>query len=106
MKIKDLDHYTDAEKNILAEELWESVSKEKVELSDAIKKELDRRISLIEEDKTDFYTWKDVKNTLKKAETHNLIFTKEALLDMEEIAIWHEKQREGLTYWCLGRLGD
>lgn len=67
MKIKDLDHYTDAEKIILAEELWESVSKEKVELSDAIKKELDRRINLIEEDKTEFYTWKDVKNSLKKS---------------------------------------
>ena len=67
MKIKDLDHYTDAEKIILAEELWESVSKEKVELSDAIKKELDRRISLIEEDKTEFYAWEDVKNTLKKS---------------------------------------
>lgn len=29
---------------------------------------------------------------------HNLIFTKEALLDIEEIAIWYEKQREGLSY--------
>ncbi|WP_264548297.1 addiction module protein [Flavobacterium sp. N2820] len=66
MKIKDLDKYTNAEKILLAEELWESVSKEKLELSDAVKQELDRRISLIEEDKTDFYTWEDVKNTLKK----------------------------------------
>ena len=66
MKIKDLDHYTDAEKFFLAEELWESVSKEKVELSDAIKKELDRRISLIEEDKTEFYIWEDVKNIIRR----------------------------------------
>ena len=66
MKIKDLDKYTNAEKILLAEELWESVSKEKLELSDAMKQELDRRISLVEEDKTDFYTWEDVKNTLKK----------------------------------------
>ena len=66
MKIKDLDKYTNAEKILLAEELWESVSKEKLELSDAIKQELDRRISLVEEDKTEFYTWEDVKNTLKK----------------------------------------
>jgi hypothetical protein len=35
---------------------------------------------------------------------HNLIFTKEALLDIEEIAIWYEKQREGLSSWCLGKL--
>ena len=66
MKIKDLDKYTNAEKILLAEELWESVSKEKLELSDAMKQELDRRISLVEEDKTEFYTWEDVKNTLKK----------------------------------------
>ena len=67
MKIKDLDKYTNAEKILLAEELWESVSKEKLELPDAVKQELDRRISLVEEDKTDFYTWEDVKNTLKKS---------------------------------------
>ena len=67
MKIKDLDKYTNAEKILLAEELWESVSKEKLELSDAMKLELDRRISLVEEDKTEFYTWEDVKNTLKKS---------------------------------------
>ena len=66
MKIKDLDKYTNAEKILLAEELWERVSKEKLELSDAMKQELDRRISLVEEDKTEFYTWEDVKNTLKK----------------------------------------
>lgn len=66
MKIKDLDKYTNAEKIVLAEELWESVSKENLELSDAIKLELDRRITLVEEDKTEFYTWEDVKNTLKK----------------------------------------
>ena len=66
MKIKDLDKYTNAEKILLAEELWESVSKEKLELPDAVKQELDRRISLVEEDKTDFYTWEDVKNKFKK----------------------------------------
>ena len=66
MKIKDLDKYTNAEKILLAEELWESVSKEKLELPDAVKQELDRRISLVEEDKTEFYTWEDVKNALKK----------------------------------------
>ena len=67
MKIKDLDKYTNAEKILLAEELWESVSKEKLELPDAVKQELDRRISLVEEEKTEFYTWEDVKNTLKKS---------------------------------------
>ncbi len=66
MKIKDIEKYTNAEKILLAEELWESVSKEKLELSDSMKQELDRRISLVEEDKTDFYTWEDVKNYIRK----------------------------------------
>ncbi len=66
MKIKDLDKYTNAEKILLAEELWKSVSKENLELSDAMKQELDRRISLVVEDKTDFYTWEDVKNYIRK----------------------------------------
>jgi putative addiction module component (TIGR02574 family) len=35
-------------------------------LSDALKEELDRRIALVEEDKTEFYTWEDVKSILKK----------------------------------------
>lgn len=66
MKIKDLDKYTNAEKILLAEELWESVSKNKLELSDAMKQELDRRILLVEEDKTEFYTWEDVKYYIRK----------------------------------------
>jgi len=66
MKIKDLDKYTNAEKILLAEELWESASKEKLALSDSMKQELDRRISLVEEDKTEFYTWEDVKNYIRK----------------------------------------
>jgi hypothetical protein len=31
-----------------------------------MKQELDRRISLVEEDKTEFYTWEDVKNYIRK----------------------------------------
>jgi putative addiction module component (TIGR02574 family) len=66
MKIKDLDKYTNAEKILLAEELWDSVAKDKLELSDALKEELDRRIALVEEDKTEFYTWEEVKKRLRK----------------------------------------
>jgi putative addiction module component (TIGR02574 family) len=52
MKIKDLDKYTNAEKILLAEEIWDNVAKDKLELSNALKEELDRRITLVEEDKT------------------------------------------------------
>lgn len=71
MKIKDLDKYTNAEKILLAEELWDSVAKDKLELSDALKEELDRRIALVEEDKTEFYTWEEVKKRLRQISTIN-----------------------------------
>ncbi len=65
MKIKDLKKISDAEKIALAEQLWDSVTKEDIELSDEVKKELDYRLSLVEEEKTTFYTWDEVKNHLK-----------------------------------------
>lgn len=66
MKIKDLDKHTNAEKILLVEELWDSVAIDKLELSDVLKEELDRRIALVEEDKTEFYTWEEVKKRLRK----------------------------------------
>ena len=65
-KVENFKKHINAKKNILAEKLCGSISKEKFELSDAIKFELDRRISLVEEDKTEFYTWEDVKNYIRK----------------------------------------
>jgi len=66
MKIKDIKKYSTAEKIILAEELWDSVAKKEIELSDEIKNELDCRLQIIEEDKTEYYTWNEVKNHLKE----------------------------------------
>lgn len=66
MKIKDINKYSTAEKIVLAEQLWDSVTKKEIEISDEIKKELDNRLQIIEEGKTEYYTWNDVKNHLKK----------------------------------------
>lgn len=66
MKIKDLSKYSNAEKIALAEQLWDSVSKEDIELSDEIKNEIDIRLQNIEEGKTEYYTWDEVKNHLKE----------------------------------------
>ena len=65
MKIKGIDKFSTAEKIALAEQLWDSVTKEDIELSDDVKKELDYRLSLAEEDKTEYYTWDEVKAHLK-----------------------------------------
>lgn len=65
MKVKDLDKYTSAEKIILAEQLWDSISKKDVELSDEVKKELDMRLQNLEDGKSQLYSWDEVKKLLK-----------------------------------------
>jgi len=66
MKIRDIKKYSAAEKIVLAEQLWDSVAKKEIEISDEIKKELDNRLQIIEEGKTEYYSWNDVKNHLKE----------------------------------------
>ncbi|MBC5837922.1 addiction module protein [Flavobacterium muglaense] len=65
MKIEDLSKYSNAEKNVLAEQLWDSVSKEQFEISADVKNELDIRIKNLETGNTELYTWQQVKSHLK-----------------------------------------
>lgn len=65
MQIKNLSKYRNAKKNVLAEQLWDSVSKEDLEISDDVKRELDSRIQNLEEEKTELYTWDEVKTHLR-----------------------------------------
>jgi putative addiction module component (TIGR02574 family) len=65
MEIKNLSKYSNAEKIVLAEQLWDSISKNELEISDELKKELDIRLQNFEEGKTELYTWDEVKNHLK-----------------------------------------
>ena len=68
MKIKDIDKYSSLEKIALAEELWDSVTKEDIQISEENKTELDYRLLQVEENKTKYYTWNEVKahlNNLK-----------------------------------------
>lgn len=64
MKTKDLSKYSNAEKIILAEQLWDSVSKKEIEVSDEIKAELDSRLLKLEQGKTKLYSWSEVKRYL------------------------------------------
>ena len=66
MKVKDLDNYSNAEKIILAEQLWDSVSKNDIQISDRVKKELDNRLQNLEEGNTELYSWDEVKAQMKK----------------------------------------
>ncbi len=66
MQIKDLSKYTNAEKILLAEQIWDSISKKDVELSKDTEQELDYRLQLLEEGKTELYTMNDVKKHIAK----------------------------------------
>lgn len=66
MEIKDLSKYSNAEKIILAEQLWDSVSKKDIELSLEIQQELDVRLQLLEEGKTELYSLEEVKKHINK----------------------------------------
>jgi len=65
MEIKNLSKYSNAEKIILAEQLWDSISKKEIEISDDLKRELDFRFQNFEEGKSELYTWDEVKIHLK-----------------------------------------
>lgn len=65
MEIKNLSKYSNAEKIVLAEQLWDSVPKTDLEISDELKIELDIRLKKLEEGKSELYTWEEVKKHLK-----------------------------------------
>ncbi|MBP6128133.1 addiction module protein [Flavobacterium sp.] len=65
MKTIEIDTYSDAEKIILAEQLWDSVSKENLTLSDKVKAELDSRLKDLEDKNTKLFSWNEVKEHLK-----------------------------------------
>jgi putative addiction module component (TIGR02574 family) len=65
MEIKNLSKYSNAEKIVLAEQLWDSISKNELEISDELKKELDIRLQNFEDGKSELYSWEEVKTHLK-----------------------------------------
>lgn len=65
MDIKNLSKYSDAEKIVLVEQLWDSISKQSLETSDEIKKELDNRLERLEQGKSELFTWEEVKAHMK-----------------------------------------
>lgn len=67
MEIKNLNKISTAEKIVLAQQLWDSISKKEIEISSEIESELDFRLQKVEEGKTEYYTWDEVKKHLDSA---------------------------------------
>ena len=65
MEFNNLSKYSNAEKIILAEQLWDNVSKNEIEISDEVNKELDIRLQNLEEGKTNLYTFEEIKIHLR-----------------------------------------
>ena len=66
MDIKNLAKYNNAEKIILVEQLWDTISKNEIEISEDVKAELDTRMQNLQNKQTPLYTWDEVKNYLTK----------------------------------------
>lgn len=64
MDIKNLHKISAAEKIVLAEQLWDSISKKDIDVSTEIKSELDFRLQKVDEEKTEYFTWEEVKKHL------------------------------------------
>ena len=65
MEIKNLLKYGTAEKIVLAEQLWDSISKNQLKISDETKKELARRLENLENGNTKLYSLNKIKTHLK-----------------------------------------
>jgi putative addiction module component (TIGR02574 family) len=62
MGIKNLNKISAAEKIVLAEKIWDSVSKKDIEISTEIKSELDNRLQKVDEERATYYTWEEIKH--------------------------------------------
>lgn len=64
--LKDILKLSVAERILLAEAIWDSIATETdIELTEAQKREIDKRLSLYEKGETKTYTWEEVKHRLK-----------------------------------------
>ncbi|MCB9201458.1 MAG: addiction module protein [Flavobacteriales bacterium] len=66
MNTKSISSLSESQKILLAEELWDSVSKDYIELSSEIKEELELRLKRLENQEVKLYSWQEVKNNLQK----------------------------------------
>lgn len=65
MEIEELFNLSPSRRILLAQKLWDSVPKKEVELSNPIKKELDRRLKAHQKGEMKYYTRKELKTKLQ-----------------------------------------
>lgn len=65
MSIQEIEALSNAEKFLLIEQLWNSIDKQQLPVSEAQQQELDRRLERYASGQTRFYTWDEVKQRLR-----------------------------------------
>ena len=66
MDIKEILKMSASRRILLAQEIWDSVPENSIELTDSIKKELDNRLESHESKVMKYYTMEEIKNKLAK----------------------------------------
>ncbi len=64
MDIKEILKMSASRRILLAQEIWDSVPENSIELSDSIKQELDNRLKIHDSNEMEYYTMEEVKNKL------------------------------------------
>lgn len=64
MDLKEILKLSTSERILMIEQIWDSISPKDIDITEAHKKELDKRLKRYEEGKTKFYSWKEIKNDL------------------------------------------
>jgi len=64
MDIQEIKKMGQSERILLAQEIWDSIDGDSIELTDAIKKELDNRLERHKKGGTKYYTIAEVKSML------------------------------------------
>lgn len=65
MSIKEILNLSAAEKILLVEQIWDSLDSDEIQITDAQRQELDRRIALDKNGQMSWHTWSDVKSHLQ-----------------------------------------
>jgi len=64
MDIKEILKMSASRRILLAQEIWDSVPENSIELSDSIKQELDNRLKIHDSNEMKYFTLEEVKNKL------------------------------------------
>lgn len=66
MKIEELSNFSDAEKIVLAEKLWDSIQKDRISMDQSVETELDRRLEKFQNGNFTLHAWDEVKERIAK----------------------------------------